>query len=228
MLRVLSRRVLKVCSAQVVTGTELILPSVKSKLNGIVVKHNGAHITTTAVAGSADDSILKWAPLLIPVATLGLGTWQVQRRKLKVQLFKELKERSRSDPLPLPLDQLELKELEYRRVRVRGRFDHSQELYIMPRSRVDPDKEKQEAGRLMSSTETGANVVTAFNCSDLGVRIPVNRGFVPRTRIRPETRSKGQITEEVELIGVVRLTETRKPFMPENDVKNNCWHYRDL
>ncbi|XP_041049727.1 surfeit locus protein 1 [Carcharodon carcharias] len=228
MLRLVGRRVLNVCTTEVATGTHLISPCFRAKLNEIVVKHNGVYLSTAAVAAGAEDSLLKWALLLIPVTTFGLGTWQIQRRKWKLQLIKELKKRTHSDPLPLPLDQLELKELEYRRVRVRGRFDHSKELYIMPRSRVDPNKEAQEAGRLMSSTETGANVVTPFNCTDLGVRILVNRGFVPKTRIKPETRSKGQITGEVELVGIVRLSETRKPFTPQNDVKKNCWHYRDL
>lgn len=62
----------------------------------------------------------------------------------------------------------ELNGLEYRRVRVRGRFDHSQELYILPRSLVDPQREAREAGSLSSSGETGANVVTPFHCTDLG------------------------------------------------------------
>lgn len=33
---------------------------------------------------------------------------------------------------------------------------------------------------------------------------------------------------EVEVVGVIRLTETRKPFVPNNDVDRNHWHYRDL
>lgn len=32
----------------------------------------------------------------------------------------------------------------------------------------------------------------------------------------------------MEVVGVVRLTETRKPFVPNNDVERNHWHYRDL
>lgn len=63
---------------------------------------------------------------------------------------------------------LELNNLEYRRVKVRGRYDHSQELYILPRSPVDPEKEAREAGSLSSSGETGANVITPFHCTDLG------------------------------------------------------------
>lgn len=32
----------------------------------------------------------------------------------------------------------------------------------------------------------------------------------------------------MEVVGVVRLTEVRKPFVPNNDVERNRWHYRDL
>lgn len=37
-----------------------------------------------------------------------------------------------------------------------------------------------------------------------------------------------QVEGEVEVVGVVRLTEVRKPFVPHNDVERNRWHYRDL
>lgn len=37
-----------------------------------------------------------------------------------------------------------------------------------------------------------------------------------------------QVEGEVEVIGIVRLTEARKPFVPSNDVQKNLWYYRDL
>lgn len=138
----------------------------------------------------------------------------------------------------------ELKGLEYRRVKVRGWFDHSLELYILPRSLVDPEREARDAGRLSSSAESGANVITPFHCTDLGcvstyttssfsvsntihyylkrihqnallrnkfekselfsvispflflrITILVNRGYVPKNKIRPETRMKGQVNK---------------------------------
>nr|KAF6315482.1 SURF1 cytochrome c oxidase assembly factor [Myotis myotis] len=58
--------------------------------------------------------------------------------------------------------------------------------------------------------------------------ILVNRGFVPRKKLNPDTRKKGQIEGEVDLVGMVRLTETRKPFVPENNPERNHWYYRDL
>lgn len=63
---------------------------------------------------------------------------------------------------------MELKNLEYRPVKVRGHFDHSKELYMMPRTMVDPAREAREAGRLSSAAESGAYVVTPFHCTELG------------------------------------------------------------
>lgn len=37
-----------------------------------------------------------------------------------------------------------------------------------------------------------------------------------------------KVTEDVDLVGIVRLTEQRKPFVPQNNVEANRWHYRDL
>ncbi|XP_069097904.1 surfeit locus protein 1 [Pleurodeles waltl] len=179
-------------------------------------------------AESQEDTLLKWFLLLIPATTFGLGTWQVQRRRWKLKLIADLEARVRAEPIPLPTDPLELKELEYRPVKVRGRFDHSKELYIQPRSLVDPEREAREAGKLASSADSGANVITPFYCTDLGVTILVNRGFVPRKKLNPSTRSRGQIEDEVELVGIVRLSETRKPFVPQNDIERNHWHYKDL
>lgn len=70
--------------------------------------------------------------------------------------------------LPSSCSPMELKNLEYRPVKVRGHFDHSRELYMMPRTMVDPAREAREAGRISSSTESGAYVVTPFHCTDLG------------------------------------------------------------
>ncbi|XP_025715307.2 surfeit locus protein 1 [Callorhinus ursinus] len=174
------------------------------------------------------DPVFQWFLLLIPVTAFGLGTWQVQRRKWKLKLIAELESRVAAEPIPLPADPVELKNLEYRPVKVRGHFDHSKELYMMPRTMVDPAREAQEAGRLSSSPESGAYVITPFHCTDLGITILVNRGFVPRKKVNPDTRQKGQIKGEVDLVGMVRLTETRKPFVPENNPERNHWHYRDL
>ncbi|PNJ45241.1 SURF1 isoform 2 [Pongo abelii] len=188
----------------------------------------GSSAAEASATKAEDDSFLQWVLLLIPVTAFGLGTWQVQRRKWKLNLIAELESRVLAEPVPLPADPMELKNLEYRPVKVRGCFDHSKELYMMPRTMVDPVREAREGGLISSSTQSGAYVVTPFHCTDLGITILVNRGFVPRKKVNPETRQKGQIEGEVDLIGMVRLTETRQPFVPKNNPERNHWHYRDL
>ncbi|XP_057265194.1 surfeit locus protein 1 isoform X1 [Pezoporus wallicus] len=195
---------------------------------GVFLRFCRPQSSTTAADAPGEDSLLKWGLLLVPLSTFCLGTWQVQRRKWKLDLIAQLASRITSEPIPLTLDPMELKELEYRPVKVRGHFDHSKELYILPRSLVEPEREAKAATRLMSHPENGANVITPFYCTDLGVTILVNRGFVPKKKLKPETRLKGQIEDEIDLIGVVRLSETRKPFVPENNIEKNRWHYRDL
>ncbi len=61
----------------------------------------------------------------------------------------------------------ELEDLEYRKVVVRGHFDHSNELHVLPRTLVEgsePDSGDQNVKRRFPDTSrtSGANVVTAF------------------------------------------------------------------
>lgn len=226
-----ARRIIRINTRTVISKRNLFDKSRQALLKCENVKPINTSRRTSVDAAQAEkgeDSFLKWLLLLIPVTTFGLGTWQVKRRQWKLKLIEDLQNLTSADPIALPTDPLELKVLEYRRVKVRGRFDHSRELYIVPRSPVDPEREAREAGRLSSSGESGANVITPFNCTDLGITILVNRGYVPKNKMSPDTRMKGQVTEEVDLVGVVRLTEQRKPFVPQNNVEANRWFYRDL
>jgi len=54
--------------------------------------------------------------------------------------------------------------------------------------------------------------------------ILVNRGWVPADYKNHNTRRAGQIEGEVEVIGVVRLSEKRAPFTPKNQPP--IWFYR--
>ncbi|KAG8547708.1 hypothetical protein GDO81_027739 [Engystomops pustulosus] len=173
------------------------------------------------------DPLVKWLLLLIPVASFGLGTWQIQRRKWKLKVIQELEAQYTSSPIPLPPNPTDLQSMEFHPVTVRGHFDHSKELYLKPRTLVKPSTGSQEAAG-MGPQEIGAHVITPFFCSDLGITILVNRGFVPNKKLSPQTRSEGQIEGDLDLVGIVRLTENRQQFSPENDVQKNVWYYRDL
>ncbi|XP_077986753.1 surfeit locus protein 1-like [Glandiceps talaboti] len=168
------------------------------------------------------------ALLIIPITTFCLGTWQVKRRKWKLGLLRDLHMRTTADPIELPTDPDELKALEYRRVKIKGVFDHSKEIYVSPRTLNKPGGEKEGGGLISSGGQSGAWVVTPFRCTDLGINILVNRGWVPRDRINPESRPQGQIKDEVEIVAIIRCHEKRPTFSPENDIARNRWLYRDV
>ena len=67
---------------------------------------------------------------IIPLSAFGLGVWQVKRRSWKLDLLKDLEDRTTAPPVPLPFDQESLSKLEYCKVNVRGEFQHDQIVYI--------------------------------------------------------------------------------------------------
>lgn len=195
-------------------------------------QHNVSAIERRFRKSQDDSKKLKpyaWFLLLVPITTFALGTWQVKRRKWKLHLIEELESRTKQEPHQLPEDLSELEKMEYYPVRVRGRFDHSRELYLGPRSLI-VDGDAAHQGSIMSQNAKGKLggycIVTPFILSDRDATILVNRGWVSSKQKNSATRPAGQIEGEVELTGLVRLSEKRAPFMPSN--KPDAWHYRDV
>uniref|UniRef100_R4G3N1 SURF1-like protein n=1 Tax=Rhodnius prolixus TaxID=13249 RepID=R4G3N1_RHOPR len=171
-----------------------------------------------------------WFLLLIPVSTFGLGTWQIKRKKWKENLIESLMVKTREPAVQLPEEDSEVSALEYRKVRVRGKFDHAGEMYLGPRSLL-LDGESAYHGKLVTTSankSSGYQVVTPFILSESKERILVNRGWVALKNKNPRTRLHGQINEEVELEGVVRLSEPRQPFTPLNKLDARIWFSRDV
>jgi len=54
----------------------------------------------------------------------------------------------------------------------------------------------------------------------------VNRGWVSMKNKNPASRISGQVTGEIELEGVVRLTEPRPQFVSKNVADSRFWAYR--
>lgn len=56
-------------------------------------------------------------------------------------------------------------------------------------------------------------IINALVYSDI---ILINRGWISRRNVKPETRLRGQIAGEVEMCGVVRKAEQKPRFAPES------------
>lgn len=177
---------------------------------------------------STGDSFAKYLMLGIPVATFCLGTWQVRRRTWKNNIIEEINRKTDAEPIPLPedVDSVDWKSLEYTPVKVRGAFDHSKELYVMPRVFI---QRNTDAGSSLISIgpRTGLHVITPFFIPERGYSILVNRGFVDKDRKDPKTRLDGQIEGEIEISGLIR-TSSDDTYMPSKDLSRNEWPYVDV
>jgi surfeit locus 1 family protein len=145
---------------------------------------------------------------------LGLGTWQLERKRWKEGLLAKIADRVASEPRPVAMA-VELArrgdDIEYMHVSARGRFHHDKERYLYAPA----------PGGL------GWHVYTPLETA-LGRIVWINRGLVPDASKAPATRSAGQVPGETDVRGVVRVPPGKTLFTPQNDVAGNLWYWADI
>ena len=159
---------------------------------------------------------LVWPTLtLIPALALliGLGGWQWQRLAWKNSLIAQIESRTKAEPVALTEAIRRFRageDIDYLRVRVRGRFDHSTERFLyMP----------GESGG-------GTHVYTRLETEGGGLLL-VNRGFVTDAVKPPASRPAGQIEGPTEVVGLVRKPQPPGAFTPPSDPVRNLYFYAD-
>ncbi|XP_055331625.1 calcium-activated potassium channel slo-1-like [Paramacrobiotus metropolitanus] len=166
--------------------------------------------------------------LVVPVLTFCLGVWQLRRLKWKLGLIDERTTRIRAPPLGyenLPASVDDIGDLEYRRVKLRGKFHHSHEIYLVPRT---PITSVPAGGGLISSPTHGGRVITPFTISESNQTILVDRGWVPKARLDPATRSEGQVEGEVQVVGALRRSEKGSRFSPVHKEGSRNYAVRNI
>ena len=165
--------------------------------------------------------MVKLRPLLWPtvislpilVLAVSLGIWQMERREWKRDILDRIAANRAAEPITL--DEL-LKgdplRREYGKVKLAGTFLHDKEFYLAARSRKNV---------------VGQQVVTPVRTDD-GRIVLFDRGWIPSQRREPATRAEGQIPGRVELTGVVRRSQRKGYFAPDNDPARNFWFQVDV
>ncbi|KAG2367761.1 SURF1 family-domain-containing protein [Suillus spraguei] len=149
----------------------------------------------------------------IPVFTFALGTWQMQRLQWKVALIDELQEKLHREPILLPkrVNLSVVPEFVYRRVLLRGRWDHKHSMLLGPR---------------VLEGSHGHHVVTPLIRSD-GTTVLVDRGFVAKEFADANTFEREE-AGEVEILGMLRASHTRNSFTPDNKPAEGTWYWADV
>lgn len=147
---------------------------------------------------------------------VGLGTWQVQRLAWKEAMIARVETNLAGEPVSLARIEAMLargEDIEYRPVRLAGRFLHADEQYYFA----------------TLNGRTGRFVYTPLQRDD-GTVVWINRGFVPQERTDPATRADGQIEGVVTLTGLARSAPEGPPnsLTPDNDVAANIYYWKSL
>ncbi|WP_245295761.1 SURF1 family protein [Rhizobium rhizosphaerae] len=154
--------------------------------------------------------------LLVFVLLVGLGTWQMQRLAWKEGLLAAIAERRAAPPADLRAIEAIAAgggDVDYRTVRVEGRFLHDRERHFFTTWNGQP----------------GYAVYTPLVLAD-GRMLLVNRGFVPYERKPVDTRAAGQTDGMVTITGLARARLPAKPsfILPDNEPAKNIYYWKDL
>ncbi len=143
----------------------------------------------------------------------GLGVWQLERLQWKLALIARVNGHMTAAPLPLGrVLALSPDEAQYRRVTLRGRFDHTRENYVF------------------TTDAQGApvyHVLTPFRTDD-GRILMVDRGEVPKDLLDPASRKAGNVSGAASVTGVWRVPDPPGGFTPAPDHGKRIWYARDL
>lgn len=167
---------------------------------------------------------------IMPFFTFALGTWQVQRLKWKVNLIDELEEKLRREPLVLPpkikcvrlrfqkilqtnlfVSLAVIPEFVYRKVLMKGKWDYGRTIIVGPRTR---------------DGTAGYHIIMPLVRPN-GTTVLVDRGFVSKGGF--ENFSKVAHTdEEVFVQGMLRISQVRNAFTPDNHPEKGEWYWIDV
>jgi len=151
------------------------------------------------------------ACVLMFAVLCGLGTWQIQRLHWKLALIAQVDANMKAPPLALDrIRALSPDRAQYRRVSLRGVFDHAREQYVFT----------TDAGEPVYHVLTPLHVPQGW--------LMIDRGAVPKDRLDPKTRAAGNPPGMVAVTGVWRTPDAPGLFTPAPDAAHRVWYARDL
>lgn len=152
--------------------------------------------------------------VLMPIVSFGLGTWQVKRLQWKLDLISKAENRLLAPPLDLPpkIDPAAVEDFDYRRVRVSGEFDHSQEKLVGPR---------------LHDNRRGYYIVTPLKRKN-GSTLLIFRGWVDEAHKLQQTRPDSLVHGTVNLNCLLHKKPQKNRFTPGREKNGIEYHFMDI
>jgi len=157
--------------------------------------------------------------VLALIVLIALGTWQLVRLAEKDQQTAQIEASLTAAPVPLPSQtewaSLKPAEYDYRRVSLKGSFQHDKEALAFGFISVG----------VRGDTREGFFALTPFVLED-GSSVIVNRGFIPQDRRAQSSRMEGLIQGQMTITGLMRTPEKRARLRPKTSRRTTSFHHR--
>ncbi len=150
---------------------------------------------------------LSFFSLMVFISLIGLGSWQVYRLQWKLDLLKQIEEKSKQPPANIPRNEETLKNMQFRKVISFGRYLNKYEMHLVGR---------------YSQGKMGYHIITPFVLSN-GKVILVNRGWIPVDKKQASKRAESIIKGNTVIEGVLVEPYKNFWFTPKNNPKDNLW-----
>jgi surfeit locus 1 family protein len=159
---------------------------------------------------------LLWPTLMsLPILALalGLGGWQLERREWKRDILDRIAANQAAPAVPVDdLAKGDPLVHEYGKAKLAGTFLNDKEFYLAARSLKD---------------DVGLHVVVPVR-TDRGALVMFDRGWIPSGKKDPASRAASRFDGRVEVVGVVRRSQKKPYFVPDNDPEKNFWFTVDV
>lgn len=159
--------------------------------------------------------------VIIEITLVMLGLWQIERRALKHALIAKVEAGLTAPANPLPSQalwpSLSVLEIDYQKVVAHGTFLHDREAYLYMLYVAEEGREPTP----------GYAVITPLELDGGGI-VLVNRGYVPTSKIDPASRMQAQTIGPVTVTGLLRSSEKRNWFSPDDQWAKKLFYTRDL
>lgn len=159
--------------------------------------------------------------ILMPVLSFFLGCWQVKRLKWKNELISKCENNLACEPidgLPENIDPLAIADFEYRRFKIKGHFDYSQEMFLGPR---------------IKNGNIGYLVITPF-IREKGKPLLIERGWISKDKILPQTRNSGYLSHlafpqgEIEIEALFRSMPEKSYLQFDHEPGSRLFNVHDI
>jgi surfeit locus 1 family protein len=172
------------------------------------------HESAAHPRSSAALLVLALCALLAFAGLVALGSWQLQRLQWKRALIERVEQRVHAAPVPAPGPErwplIDADSDEYRHVRVSGTLLHHHNTLVQ------------------ASTELGSGFWLLTPLRDAaGKLVLINRGFIPAAAAQSARRDI-PATGDIEITGLLRISEPQGGFLRRNDPDADRWYSRDV